>query len=83
MKKLPKKLILRDRKLLRENAQGQAIHPDLLEVDPRLTSRDRLNTVLHEAIHLCFPNLSERDVRAVTVRLFLVLWEDRWRRLEP
>jgi hypothetical protein len=82
--KLPKKIKLRDRKLWRENAQGLAHHADnLIEVDPRLGGgKSRMNVILHECLHLCFPELGERSVRAVTHRLTTVLWNDRWRRVE-
>jgi hypothetical protein len=82
--KLPKKIKLRERKLWRENAQGMAHQGEgLIEVDPRLNARDRMNTEIHECIHLCFPDLTERNVRAVTHRITEVLWNDRWRRIEP
>lgn len=81
--KFPKKITLRKRKLWRENAQGLAHQGEgLIEIDPRLKSRDSLNTTLHECLHLCFPNLSERNVRAVAHRITTVLWRDNWRRIE-
>jgi len=81
--KLPGRIKIEDRKLGREGNHGQATRADkLIEIDPRLSTKDRLNTVLHEGIHILDPNLPELKVRAYANRLADLLWRDRWRRLE-
>lgn len=73
-----------ERKLGRERAIGQATHgEDKIEIDPRHPrSRDRLDTVVHEVIHLIAPHLSEEVVIAHAATLSDTLWRDGWRRVE-
>lgn len=81
-KKLPRKIKVRERHLGRESAVGLAWKEDaLLEIDPRQSEKDRLDTLLHEAIHILFPKLNEMQVRGVTKRLTPILWKDGWRRV--
>lgn len=81
-KKLPKKIRVRERKLGREKADGLAWEKRaLVEVDPRQPERDRLDTLLHEAVHILFPKLNEMQVRGVAARLTEILWKDGWRRV--
>jgi hypothetical protein len=81
--KLPKVIKLRERKLGREAAHGLAHHGEsLIEIDPTQNSRERLDTVLHEALHLLHPKEPEVRIRALANRLSDLLWRDRWRRIE-
>jgi hypothetical protein len=81
--KLPVRIKLEDKKLGRERNDGQAIFADKkIEIDPRLSTKARLNIVLHEGIHILDPNLPELKVRAYANRLSDLLWRDRWRRIE-
>ena len=81
--KLPKKIKLEDKRLGREKAHGLAFHGESkIQIDPTQCSKMRLDTVLHEGIHILDPNLSELKVRAYANRLAELLWKDRWRRLE-
>ena len=80
-KKLPRKLKLTERKLGREKAMGLAIAPDQIVVAPQ-GSRERLDTVIHEGLHLLLPDAPEIDVIAYANRLSALLWLDGWRRLE-
>jgi hypothetical protein len=81
--KLPRTLKIRDRKLGKEKALGQAIAPDLIEIDPtKNNSRERLDTVCHEALHLLLPDEPEVRIIALANRMSDLLWRDRWRRIE-
>jgi hypothetical protein len=81
--KSPRRIKIIDRKLGKERAVGQAHHGDnLIEIDPRQRSRDRLDTVCHEVIHLLGPHLSEEIVISHANILSDALWRDRWRRIE-
>ena len=81
--KLPVRIKLEDKKLGRERNDGQAIFADKkIEIDPRLSTKSRLNIVLHEGIHILDPNLPELKVRAYANRVSDLLWRDRWRRIE-
>ena len=80
--KLPRTLKIRDRKLGKEKAHGLAHAPDLIEVDPSQNTRERLDTVVHEALHLLLPSESEVRIIGLANLLSDLLWRDRWRRVE-
>jgi hypothetical protein len=78
---MSKPLRIIERKLGRERALGQC-DGDLVEIDPRQCSRERLDTVLHETMHFALPEAREPDVRRAANLLATALWRDRWRRIE-
>jgi len=85
--KLPVRIKLEDKKLGNEVKNGMCVGlahqgEGRIEIDPRQSIKDRLNTVLHEGIHILDPNLPELKVRAYANRLSDLLWRDRWRRIE-
>jgi len=81
--KLPARIKLEERKLGREKNWGQAIFAEgKIEICPTQSQKRRLNTVIHEGIHILDPNLPELKVRAYANRLADLLWKDRWRRIE-
>jgi hypothetical protein len=75
-----------DKKLGREKAWGQ-YHCDgaVIELDPRLGSRKRLHTLIHELLHHAESVLGELDHgdldEAARVAA-AVLWRDGWRRTQ-
>jgi hypothetical protein len=72
-----------DRKLGRERAVGQYEHgTKRIEVDPRQTSRERMGTVIHEALHYLYPDASEDEVLRAEAVISDTLWADRYRRME-
>lgn len=81
-KKLPHKIRVKERKLGREKAAGLAWESEaIVELDPRQPEEERLDTLIHEALHVLLPGLSEMAVRGVTPRIARALWEDGWRRV--
>jgi hypothetical protein len=79
----PRRIKLIERKLGKQRALGQATHgEDLIEIDPRQKSRERMDTVIHEVIHLIAPHLSEEVVISHAATLSDTLWRDGWRRVE-
>lgn len=76
------KLTLRERKLGRERAAGQAFPEDgLIEIDPRLKPRQWLSTLVHEAVHVAFPNAEERSVAKAERIITGILWRAGLRRI--
>jgi len=76
------KIKVKDRKLGREKAFGLAyIDTGKIHIDPRQSSKTRLNTLLHESLHVIFPDMSESRIKTVTGRLTQVLLKDNWRRI--
>ena len=75
-----KSIKVRERKLGREHAYGLAWKEErLAEIDPRLSERDRLSTLVHELIHLVCPELIEEEVARRSDEMWEVLWKDGWR----
>lgn len=77
-----------ERPLLRHGADGMAtqlLHSDasgdlyevtepIIELDTRLKGRARLETVIHEALHLACPWMFEQVVTQVARYLAMVVW---------
>jgi hypothetical protein len=81
MKRRPPAIL--ERKLGRQRAAGQHIFgTQVIEVDPRQTSRERMDTVVHEALHYGRPDLNEAEVERVAHIIAGALWRDRYRRIE-
>lgn len=79
---MPKKLVLTERKLGRERAAGQAFPEDgLIEIDPRLRPRQWLSTLVHEAVHIAFPEAEERSVARAERVITRILWRAGIRRI--
>jgi hypothetical protein len=79
---MPRKLILTERKLGRERAAGQAFPEDgLIEIDPRLEPRQWLSTLVHEALHIAFPEADERSVARAERIITRILWRAGTRRI--
>ena len=68
------------RKLGRERAYGQA--DDFIELDPRLKGKKHCEILVHEAIHVLFPHLSEKEVIEKSILLTNTLWHEKYRRIE-
>lgn len=70
------------RKLGREKALGQAFAGEnFLEIDSRLRSRRRLTIMIHEMIHLEFPDIPETKVDRASIVMANTLWKDGYRKL--
>ena len=71
-----------EKKLAREKASGQAFkEAKLIEIDPRLWNRERLETLIHEHKHILFPEMSEYQVRRLAREMSDLVWEDGYRRI--
>ena len=83
--KLPRVIRLTEKKLGRELAVGQVEYGTIphVMVDPRQVSSERLDTVIHEVVHVIFPDMEEDLVIKVSNRLASVVWGDGWRRIHP
>lgn len=85
LRKLPKIVY---RPLLRHGADGMAtqkLHEEasgdpvptsvpLLEIDSRLTGRAKLETEIHEALHLACPWMPEKPVTQTARYIAMVIW---------
>lgn len=72
-----------ERKLGHERAMGQAWKGiGLIEIDPRQSSHSYLNTLIHEGLHMCFPDMSESKVSKTAYRLSSLVWRQNFRRIK-
>ena len=56
--------------------------PDgLIEVDPRQSSQERMDTLLHEAFHIFFPKMKHGRLVSITGQLTIMLWRQGYRRV--
>jgi hypothetical protein len=70
------------KKLGREKIWGQA--DDYIEIDPRLigTGIKHLEVLVHESLHVCFPDMSEQAIESAGVRISKTLWSEHYRRVD-
>lgn len=76
-------LKVQERKLGRHKAHGLCHPNNLIEIDPRQSERDRLDTILHEALHAIpeTKQYSEDWVISVAAKLQRLLWQQGYRRI--
>lgn len=71
-----------ERKLGREKAVGFAYFDEnLIEIDPRQSSKEWMETMIHERMHLLFPKLSETQITKKARELTQFLWDFNFRRV--
>ena len=68
-------------KLGRQKADGLTLGDGRVFIDPRQNGFDELDTVLHELLHHCYPDLSEEAVIEAAGMMARSMWKDKWRRV--
>jgi hypothetical protein len=77
-----KRIKVEEKKLGREGAVGLAYQGEnLIEIDPRQTSKDYLDTLIHETLHILFPEMSEYRVGKTANVITKIVWEKGYRRV--
>jgi len=77
-----KKVTVIERKLKREKATGLAFFDDnRIEIEPRQKAKEWLYTLVHEGVHLSFPDASEADVIRAERIIGDALWSAGIRRV--
>ena len=70
------------RKLGRHGALGLAdMDNHIIEIDPRQKSKSYLKTLIHEKLHLLFPDFSETKIKYLEKQLGDFLWENNYRKV--
>ena len=77
------KIRIKYRKLGKEKAWGIAHSDGLIEIDPSVRSKKHLEIVIHEVLHILFPEASEEEIENKSITLTKILWSDHYRRIEP
>lgn len=77
---------IKERKLGRGGKKGYYgfSYPEtgIIEIDPRLKSRTYLGTIIHEALHIFFPEMSEDKVNDMGNELTKLIWDKNFRRIQ-
>lgn len=82
MKTRKRKIKIQEKKLGREKAYGMCYEgKNEIIVDPRQDSKEYMNTVIHESLHVLFPDWSETKVIKISNTLTNTLWECDYRKI--
>lgn len=85
MKKSSRKLKIqvREVKLGRLKRWGQTDCTDgVVDIDPRLKSKKYLRILIHESLHVCFPDMPEREVMRSSRMIRDAIWKQHYRRIK-
>jgi len=77
-----KKLKIIEVKLGREKRWGQTDCHKSVELDPRMLSKRYLRILIHELLHVAWPEMKEREVRRVSRLVRDGVWKQGYRRLK-
>jgi hypothetical protein len=75
------KIEIIERKLGREKSLGLYWDNKKIEIDPRQSPREYLNSVIHEGIHHVFKEKKEKEVIRATSFLTRLLWNLNYRKV--
>lgn len=75
------KPVIREKKLGREKLDGCCYSDGEIFIDPRLTSKVFLETVLHELLHFYYPDSTEEEVDQIAKKMTSYLWRFGYRRM--
>jgi len=70
------------KKLGREKAYGMADSDGVVYLDPRLKGKKHMEIILHECLHLLYPDDSEEAIVDKSVTLCKILWKEGYRRVD-
>lgn len=57
-------------------------HKPIIELDKTLKGFNHLTILTHEAIHLAYPDMHEREVRAGAKLMASIIWGQNYRRVD-
>lgn len=77
-----KRIKIKYRKLGKTKTWGMAHSDGLIEIDQRLKGKKHLEIVIHECLHILFPQADEEEIVSKSVTLCNTLWHEKYRRVE-
>lgn len=78
-----RKIEVIERPLGREKALGLAwVDKNRIEIDGRLKSKQYLNTLIHELLHIYNANWSETKVDQTATEMCNIIWSKNYRRIK-
>jgi hypothetical protein len=79
---MPRRVKIVERKLKRERAVGRVfLEEGLIEIEGRQKPREWLSTLVHEALHVAFPDMAEKPIAAAERKIADILWRAGVRRI--
>lgn len=70
------------KKLGKEKVWGLADSQGIIYIDSRLKGKKHLEILIHETLHLLYPEDSEDEIVERSIILTNLIWKQRYRRLE-
>jgi hypothetical protein len=77
-----KRIKVKYSKLGKQKVWGLAHSDGLVEIDDKLKGKKHLEILLHECLHLLYPNDSEDEIVANSVILTNTIWGEKYRRVD-
>jgi hypothetical protein len=79
---MPRGVRIVARKLKRERALGRVfLDEGVIEIEERQKPREWLSTLVHEALHVAFPDMAEKPVSMAEKKIADILWRAGVRRI--
>jgi hypothetical protein len=79
---MPRRVTIVARKLKRQRAVGRVfLEEGVIEIEERQRPREWLSTLVHEALHVAFPDMAEKRVTAAERKIADILWRAGLRRI--
>jgi hypothetical protein len=69
-------------KLGRHKIWGQAHSEGLVEIDIRAKGRKKLELIIHECLHLLYPEDTEEQIISKSIALTKTLWHENYRQID-
>ena len=70
------------KKLGKEKVWGLADSEGVIYLDTRLKGKKHLEILIHEALHLLYPEAEEDEIVNKSISLCNLIWKQRYRRIE-
>ena len=77
-----KRIKIKYAKLGKQKVWGFAHSDGLVEIDEKLKGKKHLEILLHECLHLLYPNDDEDEIVKKSVILTNTLWGEKYRRVD-
>lgn len=77
-----KRIKIKYAKLGKQKAWGLADSDGFVTLDGRLKGKKHLEILLHECLHILYPNDSEEEIVNKSVILTNTMWHENYRRVE-
>jgi hypothetical protein len=69
-------------KLGKQKVWGLADSEGVIYLDSRLKGKKHLEILIHESLHLLYPDAEEEEVEEKSISLCNLIWKQRYRRIE-